>query len=99
MRIEIRDAMGQSHMIDSGNPDTLGAWLIEMLVTVRPDEMIPAQIMAWPSFAPGPNGKPDWIADSRILGRIYPFNTPRELFEALRKQVEEAEELRGRDAG
>jgi hypothetical protein len=86
------------HQIDSTDPVLLGNWMVEIFA--RAGEMNNAthiQVQVFPSFVPDPNApqgmRPDWIADTRIVGRIFQISSPRELVEALGKQLDEAEGL------
>jgi hypothetical protein len=102
MRLQIAiDAM--NHQIDSTDPELLGKWIMEMFARVA-DTWSPAtqfQVYVQPSWLPTRDGRgrADWIADSRVMGRIYDVKTPRELLDALAGQIEELEKLHGRDDG
>ena len=94
MRIEIRSGWdGQAFSIDSLNPELLARWLAETVARIRPDVSAPASIQAWPSI--GADGRPDWIADSRVLGRLHHGTTARELLAALSADLDAAERLAG----
>jgi hypothetical protein len=84
------------HQIDSTDPVLLGNWMAEIFA--RAGEMsnatyISAQV--YPSFIPDPASpqgmRADWIADTRIVGGVFQVKTPRELVEALARQLDDAE--------
>ena len=84
------------HHIDSTDPVLLGNWMAEIFA--RAGEMsnatyISAQV--YPSFIPDPAApqgmRADWIADTRIVGGVFQVKTPRELVEALARQLDDAE--------
>jgi hypothetical protein len=86
------------HQIDSTDPVLLGNWMLEIFARVGP--FTPAtycQVQAYPSFVNDPSSpqglRPDWIADTRIIGGVFQVKTPRELVEALAKQLDDAEGL------
>lgn len=86
------------HEIDSTDPELLGKWVVEIFA--RAGEMTNATwitFQAYPSWVPDstvPNGgRPDWIADTRIIGGIFQVKSPRELVKALAKQIDEYEGL------
>jgi hypothetical protein len=97
MRLEIRvDSI--PHQIDSTDPELLGKWVMEIFARVGP--FTPAtccQVQAYPSFVSDPGSpqglRPDWIADTRIIGGVFQVKSPRELVEALGRQLDEAEGL------
>ena len=87
-----------SHQIDSTDPVLLGNWIEEIFA--RAGEMNNAtyiQVQAFPSFVMDPSMptgmRLDWIADSRIIGGVFRVKSPRELVEALGRQLDEAEGL------
>lgn len=97
MRLEIR-INNMSHVIDSTDPDLLGRWMAEIFARtggLSPADII--QVYTWPSYIPdheAPGGtRLDWIADTRIIGGVFQVKTPRELVEALSKQLDDAEAL------
>lgn len=82
--------------IDSTEPDLLARWIIEILgrmtditagtlieLRVRPSFLFDAASNAW---------RPDWTADSRIIGQTTYIRSPRDLLDALAKQLDAAEE-------
>ena len=88
------------HQIDSTNPDLLGPWIIEIfgrLPAIYPSTLI--QFRAEPSWLPHKDGAPqgDWIADARILNQAPQVRSPRELVAALAAQLDQADELAGRE--
>lgn len=100
MRVEIHDAYGNPHLITTSNPDTLAAWLVETIATIKPTSQAPARILIWPSFKWSeqyPQGQADWIADTRILGQSGEILRPLDLIDHLRRQIDHHEELAGRD--
>jgi hypothetical protein len=89
-----------SAQIDSTDPELLGKWVMEIfgravVAGITPATMI--QMQVYPSWIPDPNsphgGGPDWIADTRIIGRVYQIRSWRDLLDELRNQIEEAEAL------
>jgi hypothetical protein len=97
VRLEIR-VDGYSFVIDSTDPELLGKWMLEVFARVGP--FTPGtycQVQAFPSFVSDPSSpqglRPDWIADTRIIGGVFQVKSPRELVEALAKQLDEAEGL------
>lgn len=88
---------GLPHEIDTTDPELLAKWIMEIFG--RMQEVTPAtliEVRAYPSFLADGNGRwrPDWIADSRIIGRVDQIRTPRELVAALAKQIEDYEALK-----
>ena len=82
--------------IDSTDPDLLARWIVEIFGRIP--EITPAtliQVQAFPSFLPDAGGRwgPDWAADSRVLGRLDPIRSPRDLLAALTKQLDDLEAL------
>ena len=83
-RIEVFDASGFVHRIDTRQTETLlRAWFDEVLpyacVIGRPDiddfEILWPRVNVWPMWAwrMGPPTDPDWLTDSRVLGRWIEF--------------------------
>lgn len=101
MRVEIRDGMGQMHSIRTINPDILAAWFVERLNVIRPDHVMPAQVLIWPDWISGPEtpypGQPDWLPDSRILGVPGKVLRPLDLVRYMQEQIERIEELNARE--
>jgi hypothetical protein len=74
------DATGMSYEIATRSQDLLLRWLDEILphafVPGRPGvddfEAIWPRVIVWPMWAwkPGPPTDPDWLCDSRVLGRL-----------------------------
>jgi hypothetical protein len=89
MRLEVRSAWGEAYHIDSLNPELLARWLLEIVARIKPDRTAPAQLQAWPSI--GADGRPDWLADARVLGRFHTGTTAPELLEGLAADLAEAE--------
>lgn len=85
---------GYMFPIASSSPETLGRWLIETLAIVQPSPQNPARIQAWPGF--GLDGKPDWVADSRVLGTIGFAKSPQEVLDYLQQQLDQAKALGAR---
>jgi hypothetical protein len=86
------------HQIDSTDPDLLARWIVEIfgrIPQIYPATDIRFQVM--PSFLPDADGqwRPDWAADSRVLGRMEPARSPRELLAALAKQLDDLDVLNG----
>jgi hypothetical protein len=83
------------HQIDSTDPELLGKWVVEIFGRAVAQGIHPATfitVQAFPSWVPdAQGGRPDWIADTRIIGSVYRIHSPRELVEILAKQVDEAE--------
>ena len=84
------------HEIDSTDPDLLARWIVEIfgrIPAIYPATMIEVRVS--PSFLPDGMGqwRPDWAADSRVLGRLYPVKSPRDLLAALTKQLDDLEAL------
>jgi hypothetical protein len=97
MRLEIR-IDNYSHLIDSTDPELLGKWMLEIFARSVPlGNASYIQVFAQPSWivdsSEPSGGRPDWIADSRIVGSNFQVKTPRELVEALGRQLDEAEGL------
>jgi hypothetical protein len=92
MRLRINvDNLG--HEIDSTDPELLGKWVVEIFARTGP--FTPAtyvQIQASPSSVQTEDGRgrPDWIADSRIVGGVFQALTPQGLVDGLQKQINEA---------
>lgn len=84
------------HEIDSTDPELLGRWIMEIfgrIPAISPATMI--EIRASPSFVPDAAGqwRADWAADSRVIGRQYEIQSPRDLLAALAKQLDDLEAL------
>lgn len=86
--------------IDSTDPELLGKWILEIIGRVRWSPATYSKFMVWPSYIQDENGVwvVDWVADSRILGHVYPFSTPQDILDALQGQINEQEKLREKDA-
>jgi len=89
---------GYPFQIDTVDPELLGKWISEIFARVGP--LGPAsyiQVQAFPSFImdrSAPQGmRPDWIADTRIIGGVFQVSSPRDLVTALAKQIDDAEGL------
>lgn len=98
MRIEGMDGYGTMYMINSRDPELLGKWLIETLLTVKPDHVAPMRFTVWPDFsiAVAGNGVADWVADTRIIGMIEGVVTPEDMLKGMADQIEKAKDLHGR---
>lgn len=87
------------HEIDSTDPDLLARWIVEIFGRIR--EIHPATLIefqAQPSWVPSGNDpsmpwRPDWAADSRVIGQLMPARSPRELLAALGKQLDQLDAL------
>ncbi|HEY4251223.1 MAG TPA: hypothetical protein VGM87_08480 [Roseomonas sp.] len=96
MRLQI-SVDGMSHQIDSTDPELLGKWMVEIfgrLITGGLNQSSYVQVQAYPSFVPidePPGSRPDWIADTRIIGGTFQVRTPRELVAGLAAQLDEME--------
>ena len=83
--------------IDSTDPELLGRWVVEIFTRTGP--FTPATyctVQAYPSFTRDPEtgqDRPDWVADSRVLGRMDVIRTPRDLLDALARQLADLEAL------
>jgi len=91
---------GLDHQIDSSDPELLARWIMEIFGRI--EQITPAtyiQVQAMPSFLPDGNGswRPDWAADSRVLGITQPAATPRQLLESLANQLDMLEQLHAND--
>lgn len=92
---------GVPHEIDSTDPDLLGKWIVEIFGRIR--QITPATLIefeARPSWVPADGSgmtpwRPDWAADSRVICQIVPVRSPRELLEALGRQLDQLEALTG----
>lgn len=88
---------GLPHECDTTDPDLLGKWIVEIFGRIP--EITSAtriEFQAWPSFLPqslGGGWRPDWIADSRIIGQTWQVRSPQELVAELGKVVDEYERL------
>ena len=61
-RIEVRStSTGETHLCTSSNPETISAWLIEMMHLLAPSDVAPMQVRCWALALPV-DGKltPDW---------------------------------------
>ena len=90
---------GYSHQIDSTDPELIGKWVAEIFARVVASGWTPATYItaqAYPSFIPDgtPQGKLDWIADTRIIGGVFTAASPEELLAGLAKQLEEQQAIR-----
>jgi hypothetical protein len=87
------------HQIDSTDPELIGKWVAEIFARAVAFGITPAtqiQVQIYPSWIPDetvPGGRPDWIADTRIIGHVYEIRTPRELVKVLSDQLDDAEVL------
>ena len=87
---------GIIYQIDSSDPDLLARWIIEIfgrIPVIYPATDI--RVQAAPSFLPDGKGswRPDWAADSRVLGRLDEVKSPRDLLDALTRQLDDLEAL------
>lgn len=96
------DAM--PHQIDSTDPELLAKWIEEIFARASTSGLSDATyitMQVFPSFVSDPavsgGYRPDWIADTRIIGGVFQVRTPRELVEALAKQIDDAEALHGQN--
>jgi hypothetical protein len=96
MRIELFDWQGYNFRIDSSDPELLGRWLVETLLKTKPDFANPARIQVWPSFTA--DGKPDWIADSRVIGVLENVYSPQDVINHLQGHINRLAELSGHAA-
>lgn len=91
MHVEIRvDSV--SHRIDTRDQETLARWLIELFDSVEWNPATWVQVQVYPSFDPRTQ-RPDWIADSRILGDLAPVNSPQEFIDHLQAQYDRLKAL------
>ena len=87
------------HQIDSTDPELIGKWIAEIFGRAVAFGITPAtdiRVQIYPSWVPSDTlerGRPDWIADSRIIGNSYQIHSPRDLIAALSRQLDEAEAL------
>jgi hypothetical protein len=95
---------GYPHEIDSTDPELLARWIVEIfgrMPTIYASTQI--EVQAAPSFvlaiADPPSWRPDWIADSRVIGQRLPVRSPRELVASLARQLDELDALKEREAG
>lgn len=104
--VTLQDPWGKNYRIDTRNAETLRAWFTEILPEVNAHfgerRTPPATIMVSPLFASAANDHADWHADTRVTGKMYPFQAKtgaagmREL-ELLRKlQQDDLDEFRAR---
>jgi hypothetical protein len=97
MRLTINiDGLG--HQIDSTDPELLGKWMLEIFARAATSGFTNATyitVQVWPTWIPdasAPQGtRPDWVADTRIVGGVWQVASPRELVAALAKQLDDAE--------
>ena len=88
-----------AHQIDSTDPELLGKWVTEIFGRAAAWGITQAtyiQVQIYPSFvADGSKegSRPDWIADTRIIGQTYQIHSPRDLLAIMAKQLDEAEAL------
>lgn len=92
MRVEITAGNGDYFGIRTRNQETLARWLIETIQEAELSPHFPAQMRVWPTT--DTNGQPDWIADSRVLGRSMPITRGQDVILYLKDQLEQAENLR-----
>lgn len=86
-----------SHQIDSTDPELLGKWIIEIFGRYMPFSMATqVRFQAYPSWGTDETGqgRPDWIANTAIIGQPWPVRSPRELLDALATQLDRAEILK-----
>lgn len=91
---------GQCYEIDSTNPELLGKWVVEILGRAAAYGITPAtfmQMQVYPSWIPdrkSPSGsKPDWIADTRIMGQTYVIKSAQDIVNELQKQLDMQKQL------
>jgi hypothetical protein len=90
------------HEIDSTNPELLAAWIVEIfgrIPQITPATIIELQVS--PSYAWNATDgtwRPDWVADSRVIGQLRRIASPRDLVDELGKQIAEQEALRANDS-
>jgi len=87
---------GIGHEIDTADPDLLAKWIIEIFGRLR--QITPAtliEVQASPSWVYDEHDQPvpDWTADSRIICQRMKIKSPRDLPDALGRQLDEAEVL------
>ena len=87
---------GIPHEIDSTDPELLARWIVEIFGRLR--DITPAtliEVQAQPSFIYDAHDQPvmDWSADQRIIGQHARIRSPRELLDALAKQLDTMEAL------
>lgn len=100
-RVELRDRFGYCVQVSTLSRDTLRTWLTEWLPRFYPaaEAQPMVMVMVWPLF--DERKLPDWVTDSRLLGRWEPIPAnpyaAMEALDALRKRLEhEQEELMNR---
>jgi hypothetical protein len=108
-RIELIDPFGMTFRCDTRQAETLlRAWFDEhlpyMYLTGRPGidsfETLWPKVLVWPMWATpmgGPPTDPDWLCDSRVLGRAYELharNGDEGLAELLRIRRELEDDLK-----
>lgn len=82
------------HEIDSTDPDLLGKWVVEIFARTGPwTQATYVQLQAGPSWVPTEDGRgrPDWIADSRVVGSVYQVHTMQEIVDVLQQHIKDAE--------
>lgn len=91
---------GLPHEIDSTDPELLGKWVTEILGRATANGITPAtyiQMQVFPSWIPtheSPSGcKPDWIADTRIIGQTYVIKSAQDIVNELQKQLDMQKQL------
>lgn len=81
-RVDLISPVGDTYTISTRSPATLRAWFDEVLPWVVAHgrlggELVTYQpwVQVWPMWAwgQGPPTDPDWITDTRALGRRYEF--------------------------
>ena len=88
---------GILHECDSADPELLGKWIVEIFGRIR--QITPATLIefqAAPSWLPqnaDGDWRPDWIADSRVIGQVRRITSPRDLVTELSAQLDEYEGL------
>jgi hypothetical protein len=82
-----------SHQIDTTDPKLLGQWIVEIFDRTGPwGPSTWATIQAYPSWVPDATvpqgGRPDWLADSRIIGGVYQVTSPQGIVDTLQQQLD-----------
>jgi len=87
------------HEIDSTDPELLGKWVVEIFgravaggISASTRIMVRAQPSWIPDDSPA-GGRPDWIADSRVMGHAYQVSSPHDLVAVLAQQIADAEAM------
>lgn len=92
MRLQLESGWdGRNYIITTSDPEMLGRWLVEHIAKVRPDMAAPTKIMVWPDLTP--EGKPDWISNSCVIGASGIAFSPQEIVDYLQKQIDRARDL------